>query len=113
MARFYGEIGYGTAVENPPESGVWVDQIEEYCYQGDILRNARQVENPNDIIPDVAVANSISIVADEFAIENFKNIKYARWEGALWTVTTVEVRRPRLILTLGKIYNGPTVANTG
>jgi hypothetical protein len=113
MARYYGEVGYGTSVEDPAGSGIWVDVITEFTYQGDVIRNARQVESNVDVIADVTVANSISIVADDYAIDNFMNIKYARWEGALWTVTTVEVRRPRLILTLGKIYNGPTVTSTG
>jgi hypothetical protein len=109
MARFYGEVGYGKAVETPPESGIWVDQITEMTYQGDILRDVRQSENTGDIIGDIQINNSISIVADQFAIENFINIKYVRWAGELWTITSVEVRAPRLILTLGTLYNGPTV----
>jgi hypothetical protein len=108
MARFYGEVGYGESVEDPPDSGVWVDQITEYTYQGDIIRDTRQVQNTGDVISDVAVGNSISIIADEFAVDNFINIKYVRWAGVLWTVTSVEVRSPRLILNLGSVYNGPT-----
>ena len=107
MARFNGEVGYGVSVETPPASGVWVDQITEVTYQGDVIRNSRQIES-GDVINDVFLVNSISIVADEFAIENFINIKYVRWAGVLWTVSTVEVRSPRLILNLGKVYNGPT-----
>jgi hypothetical protein len=109
MARFYGEVGYGKAVETPPDSGVWVDKITEYIYQGDVIRNATQLENTGDVIADIRVANSISIVADQFAIDNFTDIKYVRWSGVLWTVTGVEVRAPRLILSLGSRYNGPTM----
>ena len=108
MARFYGEVGYGESVETPPYSGVWVDVITEYMYQGDVIRNSRTLENTGDVINDVIVANSISVVADQFAIDNFINIKYVRWMGVLWTVSTVEVRSPRLILNLGSVYNGPT-----
>jgi hypothetical protein len=108
MARFYGEVGYGTPVEKPPSSGVWVDTITEYVYQGDVIRNTRQLENSDKVNQDITVANSISIVANQYAIENFFNIKYVRWSGVLWTVTAVEVRSPRLILTLGSVYNGPT-----
>ena len=108
MARFYGEVGYGESVETPPNSGVWKDVITEYVYQGDVIRNARQLENTGDVINDVIVANSISIVSDQYAIDNFMNIKYVRWNGGLWTVTTIEVRSPRLILNLGSVYNGPT-----
>jgi hypothetical protein len=108
MARFFGEVGYGASVEDPPASGVWVDTITEYAYQGDVIRNSRQLENSDKVNNDVVVANSISIVADELANENFFNIKYIRWAGVLWTVTSVEVRSPRLVLSLGSVYNGPT-----
>ena len=108
MARFYGEVGYGESIETPPNSGVWVDVITEHAYQGDVIRNSRALENTGDVISDVIVANSISIVADQVAVDNFFNIKYVRWMGVLWTITTVEVRSPRLILNLGSVYNGPT-----
>lgn len=108
MTRFSGEVGYGESVEDPPGSGVWVDTIEEITYQGDVIRNTRQNESGDKVNNDISVANSISIVADDYAVENFLKIKYVRWAGVLWTVPTVEVRSPRLILNLGSVYNGPT-----
>lgn len=109
MARFFGEVGYGEAVETPPGSGVWVDTITEFNYQGDVIRNARNLDATGDKVnEDITIANSISIVADQHAIEHFFKIKYVRWAGVLWTVTQVEVRSPRLILNLGSVYNGPT-----
>lgn len=107
MARFHGEVGYGTTVEDPPGSGKWVSKITEYSYTGDIIRNQRNLEPGDQVNDDITVANSISIVADEHAIEHFALIKYVRWGGVEWTVPTVEVRHPRLILNLGKVYNGP------
>lgn len=108
MARFYGEVGYADTVETPPDSGVWVDVITESSYYGDVIRNSRQLDNGDKLNDDISVSNSISIVADEHAIKHFAKIKYVRWSGVLWTVTTVEVRAPRLTLTLGSVYNGPT-----
>lgn len=109
MARFHGEVGYGEAVENPAGSGVWVDDMTEFPYFGDVIRNTRKLESNGESVNDnITVGNSISIVADEYAIKHFFNIKYVRWSGVLWTVTSVEVRSPRLILTLGSVYNGPT-----
>lgn len=108
MARFSGEVGYGESVENPPGSGNWVDEITELPYKGDVIRNSRNLEQGEKANADVVVSNSISVVADQYAIEHFFNIKYVRWAGVLWTVTTVEVRTPRLILSLGSVYNGPT-----
>lgn len=108
MSRFFGEIGYGEQVEDPPDSGIWVDKITEYSYQGDVIRNTRQLTQGEKINEDITVANSLSIVADEYAVQHFFNIKYVRWAGVLWTVSSVEVRSPRLILSLGSVYNGPT-----
>ncbi len=108
MARFFGEVGYGDSIETPLGSGVWVDVITEFDYQGDVIRNTRNLKDGESVNDDITVANSISVVADEYAFEHFFNIKYVRWAGVLWTVTTVEVRSPRLILSLGSVYNGPT-----
>lgn len=106
MARFYGAIGYGESEESVP--GVHKDTITEREYYGDVVRNSRQLREGESVNPNLTVQNSISIVADAYANEHFFAIRYIRWQGALWTVTDVEVRAPRLLLRLGEIYNGPT-----
>lgn len=108
MAKFYGEVGYGWTVESPAGSGVWVDNIVEVHYYGDVVRNTRQLREGENLNNDLSVNNSISIVADAYANEHFFAIRYIRWAGALWTVTEVEVQSPRLLLRLGGVYNGPT-----
>lgn len=108
MARFHGAVGYATPLETPPDSGVWVDEVTESPYYGDVIRNTRKLEEGDGLNNDINVGNSISIVADQYAIDHFFLIKYVRWMGVLWTVTSVEVRSPRLILSLGSVYNGPT-----
>jgi hypothetical protein len=106
MAKFYGEIGYGESVETAP--GVWEDVVVEYLYYGDVLRNIRQLSNGENLNSDINVNNSISIIADAYANEHFFAIRYVRWAGALWKVTEVEVKSPRLNLKLGGVYNGHT-----
>jgi len=117
MARFFGEVGYGlNNIEDPPGSGVWVDIITEQTYQGDILRNSSSVEEVSrgdpsasgKINEDIGISNSVSIVADQFAIDNSYKIRYVRWLGIAWKVDSVEIKAPRLILNLGRKYNGPT-----
>lgn len=106
MARFYGAVGYNDGqVEQKP--GVWVDNIVEYKYYGDILRNTRQLREGETLNNDLSVNNSISIVADAYANEHFFAIRYVEWAGAFWTVEDVAVESPRLVLRLGGIYNGP------
>lgn len=108
MAKFHGEIGYGVMLEKPPGSGVYVETIIEYVYSGDVLRNTRSLTKGPSVNSDIAVANSISILADAYAREHFFAMRYVRWQGALWTIDEVEVVRPRLLLRLGGVYNGPT-----
>jgi hypothetical protein len=108
MARFFGEVGYGDSVETPTGSGVWEDVITEVEYYGDVVRNTRKLDSGEGLNDDLTVNNSISIIADDYAIKHFFKIKYVRWSGVLWTVTNVEVRSPRLVLSLGSVYNGPT-----
>ena len=104
MAKFYGEIGYGETVETVP--GVWEDVITERKYFGDVLRNTRGAQEGDKVNNDITVGNSISIVADAYAHEHFFAMKYIKWAGAYWTVSDVEVQRPRLLLRLGGVYNG-------
>lgn len=107
MAKFYGEVGYGETVENPPGSGVWIDKITEKSYFGDVARNTRQLREGDKVNDDLSVNNSISIVADSYAYENIFAMRYVRWMGALWVISEVDVQRPRLLLRLGGIFNGP------
>jgi hypothetical protein len=110
MAKFYGAVGYGISVEDPEDSGIWVEQITEINYRGNVLRNSRNLLSGETLNDDVTVSNSISIVGDPYAIEHFFDIRYVVWAGVRWTVTSVdvEVNNPRLTLSLGSVYNGPT-----
>jgi hypothetical protein len=110
MTRFFGRVGYGENIEESP--GVWEDQIVERSYAGDILQNIRNRRTDEKVNSDLSVSNQISIVADAYANEHFFAIRYVEWAGVLWTVDNVEVQRPRLILRLGEVYNGPTAVVT-
>lgn len=104
--RFRGEVGYGESVETAP--GVWEDTVVERTYFGDVERLSNRLRESSDSVNDeLSVGNAILIVADPYAFENFKAIKYIRWQGGLWKIAEVDVRRPRLWLRLGGIYHGP------
>ena len=105
MAKFSGKIGYGVSEETA--LGVWEDTIVERSYFGDVVKNTRKLQEGEGLNNDLTVGNSISLVADAYANEHFFAIRYVEWSGALWTVSDVEVQRPRLLLRLGRVYNGP------
>jgi len=105
MAKFYGLIGYATPVETEP--GIWDDEITERTYAGDLTRNtSRWSTNSSSTNDDLNISNLISIIADPFAYQNFHSMKYVEFMGTKWKITNVEVQYPRLILTVGGVYNG-------
>ena len=105
MAKFFGKIGFIETVMTAP--GVYKEETTERDYRGDVLRNTRKWENGEYLNDDLNVNNRISIVADAYANENFFAMRYISWMGAYWKITDVEVQRPRLILTIGGVYNKP------
>ena len=104
MAKYYGSVGYEDTSET--DSGIFVEGIITRDYCGDIIRNNRKLENSGEINDSINVSNQISIVADPYALENFCRIRYATFMGQKWSVKNVDVEFPRLILTLGGLYNG-------
>lgn len=104
MAKFFGKIGFGVTEEIRP--GVWDVQVTEREYFGDLLRNVRRYEPSGQVNEDLNISNEISIVADPYAYENFHAMRYVLFMGAKWKVTGVEVQYPRLILSIGGVYNG-------
>ena len=105
MAKFYGPIGYAETVETTP--GIHEEQIVEHYYSGDWVRNTRKLQtSPDSVNDDVNVANELSIVSDPYSTNNFLKMRYVVYMGAKWKVSSVEVKYPRLILTIGGIYNG-------
>lgn len=110
MTRFYGKVGYAASVDR--QNGVWEDEITERNLYGDVIRNTRRLITGEDLNTDLTTGNSISVVADSYAMENVFAIRYVEWARALWTVIDVEVQSPRLLLRLGGVYNGPTPTGT-
>jgi len=106
MGKFYGDIGYMTMVQKRP--GVWQEEITTRKYSGDVLRNVSKTQSGENLNDNLTIDNRISIVADPFAYENFSSMRYVDWMGALWKSNSVEVQRPRLILTIGGVYNEQT-----
>lgn len=104
MAKWYGIIGYDISTETEP--GVWEPNSTERSYYGDFIRNTRKLQNSGGVNDNINIGNQISIVADPFAIQNFHSMRYAEYLGTKWKITDVDVQYPRLILSLGGVYNG-------
>lgn len=103
MNKFYGTIGFVATEETSP--GVWKANTVERGYCGDLIRNIWRNDAGSKVNSDVTVNNQVSIVCDPYALENFQFIKFVRFLGTAWKVTSVEVNYPRLLLNLGEVYS--------
>lgn len=106
MAKFCSVIGYAETRET--SLGVHEEVIVEKKAYCELLKNNRKLENGESVNDDVVINNQFSIVANPYASTHFFAMRYIKWMGAKWKITNVTVQPPRLILTTGGVYNGPT-----
>ena len=104
MAKFYGIIGFVETVETSP--GVWEESATERNYSGDVIKDSKHWQAGENLNDNLTINNKISIIADPFAYENLPMIRYVKWMGVSWKITNIDVERPRLILSIGGVYNG-------
>lgn len=105
MAKYYGAIGFSSTHEDPDSPGDWTSEIVEKKYKGDVLKNRRSWQDSGHLNDNLTIKNEISIFADEYAYRNLYEICYVTWLGTKWKVSEIEIQRPRLILTIGGVYN--------
>ena len=104
MAKWFGKIGYAVTSETRP--GIWEEVIVERKYYGDMTRNSRRLQSASHVNDDININNELSIISDPYAMNSFHAMRYAEFMGTKWKITNVEVQYPRLILSLGGLYNG-------
>lgn len=106
MSKWFGKIGY--AIQKESEPGIWEEEIIERDYYGDLLTDNRKRQSNNNVLDEITLSNMVSIIADPFAYNNCSCMAYAEIMGARWKISEVEVKPPRLNLTIGGVYNGNT-----
>lgn len=106
MSKWHGVVGYCKTEEIRP--GVWKKVVTERYYYGDLNRNASYSQQGESLNDNIELRNDITIIADAYAFQNFSSICYIKIMGVRWKVKSVEVQRPRLALSIGGVYNGPT-----
>ena len=107
MSKWYGKIGFVETVDKG--YGVWKPEVVEKYYFGEIKRNtSKWSSNSRSTNYNVNISNQISIISDPYLEKSLQSIRYIEFMGALYDVTDIEVRYPRLILSIGGVYNGET-----
>lgn len=106
MSKWFGKIGY--AIQKESEPGIWEDEIVERDYYGDLLTDNRKRQTNDNVLDEITLSNMVSIIADPFAYNNCSCMAYAEIMGARWKISEIEVKPPRLNLTIRGVYNGNT-----
>lgn len=103
MAKYIGRIGFVTHVET--SVGVYEPSLEFVKIRGDVLKDYASWQKSDSVNDDINISNKISIVATKEVINNISIIKCVEYAGSLWKINGIEIQRPRIILTIGGIYN--------
>lgn len=105
MAKWCGKIGFSVTEEVEP--GIWSDsEIVEKTYFGDVLSDFWKRQNSGDINDNINISSKISVVANSYATLHCSSIVYVEYMGEKWKVTDIEPQYPRLILSIGGVWNG-------
>lgn len=97
-------IGFAVQAETSP--GIWTEKIVEREYAYDLLRFNRRTQSSGNVNDDITINNEISIIADAFLNQNLYAIRYVTFMGCRWKVDSLTVEFPRIIISLGGLYNG-------
>lgn len=101
--KWSGKIGFVETKETRP--GVWENVATERNFYGDVIRDIRKNQSSGQVNDDINISNRISIVSNSFVRDNLSFMKYIEFMGAKWKITDVEVQYPRLVLTIGGLWN--------
>ena len=102
MAKFAGLVGYVTQAETSP--GVWSPVEQTRMMKGDFYMESSRHQNGDKVNNDIALNHRVSLVGDAYTFENYYAIRWIEIEGVKWEVTSIEVKRPRLIVNIGGLY---------
>lgn len=102
MAKYYDRLGFVFTSETDP--GIWSPRHEEYLYGGDITQTTASWNDSNRINGDLEINHTLSLICDSFLTQNLFALRYACYCGRRWRIRKIEVRNPRMILTLGSEY---------
>lgn len=103
MNKWSGLIGFVTYEDDG--SGNFMPKNIERPYKGDVIKLTRRLQTTDQKFDKIVMNNRLSVICDVFMNENMYNIKYATFKGAKWTVSDIDTQYPRIIITLGELYN--------
>lgn len=104
--KYSGKLGF--VVEAETEPGVYETVTNEVDVKGDIkgIAPGYTVNDSNSMNPEFNLKCKISFIASPQVLSNLGYMRYAIYKGQKWKVTSAIPNGPRIIITLGGLYNG-------
>ena len=111
--RYCAKIGFRWTDEERLEDGtptsVWKEFYAERTYKADVMSNGYRNQQGEGINDDYKINNKLSLLAcDAFTLSHLNSVIFCELYGVKWKVTSVDIQRPRLIVTLGGEYHEQT-----
>lgn len=105
MAKFRGIIGFVIDdVETSP--GIFETRTVKRTYTGDIYKDSkRMTDSSSTTNQSVSLSMTFSFLADNFAMDYLYAMSYLIFRGKKWQISTLELKYPRMEITLGGLYN--------
>lgn len=104
--KYSGKVGFADTREITID--VYEEGIVEKHMIGDFLRYSSQYHFVSQsTVSDIQANHRISLIGTPYAREKFQKMVYITINGERWRISAAELATPRIIVTLGGIYNGP------
>lgn len=103
MAVVSGKLGFAITVETEP--GTHKLEILEKDFRGELLSNRQVTKQGDQVVPGLVLANKVSLIGTEYTFGNVSRLVYVKLHGIAWSVSSIEIKHPRLYVTLGSPYN--------
>ena len=104
MKKFAGYVGF--VIEEEIKPGVTMPKVVEKFYKGEINNQFRRWDQPVEVMDQLSLSEEITIVTNSYLLENIGAIRYVIRHGTKWAVKSINIKTPKIILSLGGEYNG-------
>ena len=105
--RYKGRIGFAITAPREEGSDIYDPTIVWKTYKGDAPRTMVQRRDSTEgVNENIDLSQTISIVMDTFLSRNYLHICAIEFAGEFWNVKNIQIKTPRLELTIGGVYTG-------
>lgn len=100
-------VSLGLAESRQVRPGIWEDVITEVPKLADIQQRTETFNVEGNIIPEYKTTTTVSVLSQGAIKPDYTNLRYVKYAGERWIVTSINHAPPRLTIYIGEVYSGP------